>query len=295
MSTAVAGSETTLVGRVFRAPGADEREEADEQQNRESVEPERESQRRHPPRLDSPTVTTDCVRRSHRILRPYRPPAGLRRPSGPARIRLRMTPWQRGARPRRFTACRLLRLADRLRGFRERTPGSGSTSRESSRSCSCSPSARSPASSALRGKRSGGGSSATRSQLSSRPRSGPRVVGVRPSVRGRHAIRTPIPHRHDGQRAQPLRRHRLVGRREPLRELGTLERCGRRGAAPHPRQAGGSFFSRRPLWCSDSYPVGARRVLRLHPHLPELATAYTDTLGDMALGLSGATLEPQSP
>ena len=36
-------------------------------------------------------------------------------------------------------------------------------------------------------------------------------------------------------------------------------------------------------------PVGDRRILCVHPaRRPELATAYTDTLGDLGLGLAGS-------
>ena len=107
-------------------------------------------------------------------------------------------------------------------------------------------------------------------------------------VRARHPARAPVPDRRCGKRVEPLRHDRLVGRPEPLRQLGDpraafgqlLLRLGGRPLGDV-RLAVGFGAVTAVLWEFAEYFTFIRNS-------PELPTAYTDTLGDLALGLAGS-------
>ena len=109
-------------------------------------------------------------------------------------------------------------------------------------------------------------------------------------VRRRHPADAAVPDRHARERARPLRLDLVVGRREPPRELGDPHRRLRapaRAAAARPRRrrrlAIGFGAVTAIVWELLEYVTFIR-------HSNELETAYTDTLGDLSLGLTGSVV-----
>jgi hypothetical protein len=112
--------------------------------------------------------------------------------------------------------------------------------------------------------------------------------GRRRPLRARHPLDAPVSDPHGRERGRSLRHDRLVGRCEPLLQLG------------HPRGRVGQFLLRLPLGrlttAGLAFGFGAvtailgefAEYVTFIRDSPELETAYTDTLGDLALGLAGS-------
>ncbi|CAA9328650.1 MAG: hypothetical protein AVDCRST_MAG24-703, partial [uncultured Nocardioidaceae bacterium] len=103
---------------------------------------------------------------------------------------------------------------------------------------------------------------------------GRRVVARRPpperepaaAVGGLRVRRGAVPRRRHREHPRPLRRHHVVGRREPLRELAAARAGGRAHAPSCPGAAGLGAGSRcRGARGGAGGPLGARGVVDVHP------------------------------
>ena len=101
-------------------------------------------------------------------------------------------------------------------------------------------------------------------------RPGGLVVRVPPPalpVRSGHPLHAPVPDRHARERLRPLRHDRVVGRREPLRQLGAAHRGVRSVPAAAAARRAEHVRALCRLRRGHCGPLGVRRVLRLHPRL----------------------------